>query len=151
MYIYIFATKCRRPYLFQNMMSVWLNNLSLKYQQFTPSGCKDAICLRTVLNLNIWFADTISNFNTERRYLQVENEQKERYLVCFLVLFSVTYLTQFRKFGKVSGKQMFKKTVLKFWIYFNRNFCYFSELSTSNFKSNILMLQIFSCAEKDCF
>ena len=38
---YIFATQCRRPLTFQTMNSVRLNNLSLKYQRCTPSGCKD--------------------------------------------------------------------------------------------------------------
>ena len=37
----IFATQCRRPQIFQTMNYVRSNNLSLKYQRFTPSGCKD--------------------------------------------------------------------------------------------------------------
>ena len=119
----------------------------MKYQQFTASGCKDAISLRTVRNLNICFADTISNFNTERRYLQVENEQKERYLVCFLVKH---ILLSFENLVKCLETKCWKQ-FWNFWIYFNRNFCYFSEFSTCEFKSNILMLQIFSCAEKDYF
>ena len=42
----IFATWCCRPLIFQTMISVRSNNLILKYQGFTPSGCKD-IGLRT--------------------------------------------------------------------------------------------------------
>ena len=38
---YIFATQCRRSYVFQTINSLRLNNLSLKYQMFMPSGCKD--------------------------------------------------------------------------------------------------------------
>ena len=38
---YIFATQCLRPYLFQTKYTVRSNNLSLKYQRFTPSGSKD--------------------------------------------------------------------------------------------------------------
>ena len=38
---YIFATRCRRPLIFQTMISVISNCLSLKYQRFTPSGCKE--------------------------------------------------------------------------------------------------------------
>ena len=38
---YIFATKCRRPKIFQTMNSVRLNNLSFKCQWFTPLDCKD--------------------------------------------------------------------------------------------------------------
>ena len=36
--IYIFATQCRRPLIFQTMNSVRSNNLSLKNQWYTPSG-----------------------------------------------------------------------------------------------------------------
>ena len=36
----IFATKCRRPKIFQNMDSVRCKNPSLKYQRFTPSDGK---------------------------------------------------------------------------------------------------------------
>jgi len=35
--LFIFATRCRRPWIFQTMNSVRSNNLSLKYQKFTPS------------------------------------------------------------------------------------------------------------------
>jgi len=38
LFIYIFATQCRRPFIFQTMNSVGPNNLSLKYQSFSPSG-----------------------------------------------------------------------------------------------------------------
>ena len=37
---YIFATQCCWPLIFQPMNSVRLNNLSLKYQRVTLSGCK---------------------------------------------------------------------------------------------------------------
>jgi len=37
---YIFATRCRRPLLFQTVNSVRWTSLSLKYQRSTPSGCK---------------------------------------------------------------------------------------------------------------
>ena len=37
----IVATQCRRPLIFQTMNSVRLSNVSLKYQRFTSSGCKD--------------------------------------------------------------------------------------------------------------
>ena len=40
-YPYIFATQCLRPHVFQNKYTVRSNNLSLKYQRFTPSGSKD--------------------------------------------------------------------------------------------------------------
>ena len=39
--LYIFATQSRRPLMFQTMNSVMPNNLSLKYQRFTSSDCKD--------------------------------------------------------------------------------------------------------------
>ena len=32
---------CRRPLIFQAIHSVWSINLSLKYQRFTQSFCKD--------------------------------------------------------------------------------------------------------------
>ena len=38
---YIFATKCRRPWIFQTMNSVRANNLSLKFQTFTPLVCEN--------------------------------------------------------------------------------------------------------------
>ena len=38
---YIFATQCRRLKIFKTMNSVSSNNLSLKYQKLTQSGCKD--------------------------------------------------------------------------------------------------------------
>ena len=60
----IFATQCRRPYIFQTMNSVRLNNVSLKYQRPSPSGCKDIgirkfefaektqfLCLVTILEI----------------------------------------------------------------------------------------------------
>ena len=37
----IIATQCRRPLMFQTMKAVRSNNVSLKYQRFTSSGCKD--------------------------------------------------------------------------------------------------------------
>ena len=39
--MYIFATQCRRPLIFQIMNSVRPNNLSLKYQRFTSYDWKD--------------------------------------------------------------------------------------------------------------
>ena len=41
--LYIFATQCRRPLIFQTMNSVRPNNLSLKYQRFTYIDCKDVL------------------------------------------------------------------------------------------------------------
>ena len=40
-YPYILATQCRRPQIFQTNNSVRSNNLSLKYQRFIPTGCRD--------------------------------------------------------------------------------------------------------------
>ena len=40
-YHYIFAIKCRRPLIFETVNSVKSNGLSLKYQRFASSGCKD--------------------------------------------------------------------------------------------------------------
>ena len=40
-YPYILATQCRRPYIFQTINSVRSNNLSLKYQRFISTGCRD--------------------------------------------------------------------------------------------------------------
>ena len=37
--LYIFATKCRRPLIFQTVISVRSYNISLKYQRFTPFCC----------------------------------------------------------------------------------------------------------------
>ena len=37
----IFSTQSSRPSIFQTMNYVRLNNPSLKYQRFTPSGCRD--------------------------------------------------------------------------------------------------------------
>ena len=37
---YIFATQCCRPMIFKTMNSDWWNDLRLKYQRATPSGCK---------------------------------------------------------------------------------------------------------------
>ena len=39
-YSYIFAAQWPRPEIFQTINSVSSNNKSLKYQSFTPSGCK---------------------------------------------------------------------------------------------------------------
>ena len=36
----IFATQCCRPTIIQTINYVSTDNLSLKYQRFTPSGCK---------------------------------------------------------------------------------------------------------------
>ena len=38
---WIIATQCRRPLMFQTMKDVRSNNVILKYQRFTSSGCKD--------------------------------------------------------------------------------------------------------------
>ena len=38
---YIFATQCRRPSIFQTLIYVTINNLSLKFQKFNPTGCED--------------------------------------------------------------------------------------------------------------
>ena len=38
---YIFATQGRISKIFQTLNYVKINKLSLKYQRFTPSGCKD--------------------------------------------------------------------------------------------------------------
>ena len=38
---YIFATQCRRTYIFQTMNYVRSKDIDLKYQKFTLSGCKD--------------------------------------------------------------------------------------------------------------
>ena len=38
---YIFATQCCITLIFQTMSSVRSNNLSLKYQRLTLSGCSD--------------------------------------------------------------------------------------------------------------
>ena len=38
---YFFSTQCLRPYIFQAKYTDKSNNLSLKYQRFTPSGFKD--------------------------------------------------------------------------------------------------------------
>ena len=35
------ATQCRRPYIFQTINSVRSNNLSLKYQRFILTDCRD--------------------------------------------------------------------------------------------------------------
>ena len=40
---YIFAIHCCRPYIFQTINSVRSNNLSFKYQWFTPPGCNDIV------------------------------------------------------------------------------------------------------------
>ena len=37
----IFATLCRKPWVFQTMNSDRSSNPSLKYHRFTTSGCKD--------------------------------------------------------------------------------------------------------------
>jgi len=36
-----FKTKCRRPLIFQTMSSGGSNNVSLKYERFASSGCRD--------------------------------------------------------------------------------------------------------------
>ena len=41
LFLYIFATQCRSHFIFQTINFVRSNNLSLKYQRHTPSGCKD--------------------------------------------------------------------------------------------------------------
>ena len=38
---YIFATQYRRPWKFETIIYFRSNNFSLKYEMFTPSGCKD--------------------------------------------------------------------------------------------------------------
>ena len=47
---YILATQCRRPLIFQTINSVRSNNLSLKYQRFTPTGCRENLRLWQKLN-----------------------------------------------------------------------------------------------------
>ena len=47
---YIYATQCWRPYLFQTMISVISNSLSLNYQGFTQSSCKNNM----IRNFNLW-------------------------------------------------------------------------------------------------
>ena len=37
----IVATQCHRSLIFQTMNAIRSNNVSLKYQRFTPYGCKD--------------------------------------------------------------------------------------------------------------
>ena len=37
----IVATSFRRPLIFQTMNAIRSNNVSMKYQRFTSSGCKD--------------------------------------------------------------------------------------------------------------
>ena len=39
--LYKFETQCRKPLIFQSMNYVGGNNLILKYQRFTSSGCKN--------------------------------------------------------------------------------------------------------------
>ena len=39
--ISISSTQNRRPLMFQTLNSVRINSLSLKYERFTPTGCKD--------------------------------------------------------------------------------------------------------------
>ena len=39
--LFIFATRCRRPLIFQIINSVRSKSLSLKYQRFATSSCKD--------------------------------------------------------------------------------------------------------------
>ena len=38
---FILATQCRRPLIFQTLHYARPKNLSLRYQRFTPSDCKD--------------------------------------------------------------------------------------------------------------
>ena len=40
-YIFTIATRCCRPLIFQTINSVRSKSLSLKYQRFTPSCCKN--------------------------------------------------------------------------------------------------------------
>ena len=51
---YIFATRWRRPLIFQIMISVRSNNLSLKYQRFKPLGSKDYIFRIRLEHLSLW-------------------------------------------------------------------------------------------------
>ena len=39
--LYIFAIKCRRPFIFQTVISVRSYNISLKFQRFTQFCCRD--------------------------------------------------------------------------------------------------------------
>ena len=39
--LYIFESRCHRPFIFQTIISLRSNNLRWKYQMVTPSGCKD--------------------------------------------------------------------------------------------------------------
>ena len=58
----IFATVCWRPQIFQTMNSVGSNNLSLNYQWFSPSGCKDKGIRKFdfMAKLNSFFQDVSS-------------------------------------------------------------------------------------------
>ena len=47
---YIMANQWRRLKQFQTIKYVCFNNLSLDYQRFTPTGCKDIV----VKNLSLW-------------------------------------------------------------------------------------------------
>ena len=53
-HLYIFATQCRWPWIFQTMNSVRSNNLSWKYRWFTSLGYKD------IKVINIWVCDKSS-------------------------------------------------------------------------------------------
>ena len=44
----IFQIQCQRLQIFQTLKSFRLNNLSLKYERFTPSGCTDIGIIKLV-------------------------------------------------------------------------------------------------------
>ena len=68
---HIFTTQCLRPWIFQTMNFVSSNNLSLKYQKLTQSGCKDIRIL-------------IFGFVAKTQFLW-QNVCQSRYTICLSV------------------------------------------------------------------
>ena len=55
----IIATQWRKPLIFQTMNAVRSNNVSLKYQRFTSSDCKDIIITKIEFVAKTQFLCTI--------------------------------------------------------------------------------------------
>ena len=85
-YCYIFLIQCRRPLIFQIMISVRSNILSLKFPRFKPSGCRD-IGIRTfkflgkTQLLSTVKSEIMENNRAEKFLLRTLNFIKKRFIL----------------------------------------------------------------------
>ena len=83
----IFATWwCNKPLIFQTIINfVWSINLSLKYQRFTPSGCKDIDISQIEFLVQTQFFYEIKTIHTGL-HTRLKTQLYEYNTVCFSLL-----------------------------------------------------------------